>query len=125
MGKLGLTDEVIMVLPDLYATQVIGADMLDTCEVEDMARIYDATRFRGEGLPQLPEQPMLFETAAYNNGEEHTSINDVPAEIQQQVTEAIMIAAGNFTGAPLPANVTTDMDQFMKDNCDTDAQVVE
>ena len=36
-----------------------------------------------------------------------------------------MIAAENFTGTPLPAIVTTDMTQFMKDNCDTDAQVVE
>ena len=125
MDKMGLTAEIIMVLPDLCPDKIVGIDISDSDEVKELARVYEATRYMGEGQSQLSGQQMFFETAAYNNGEEHKSINDVPKEIQQQVTEAIMIAAENFMGTQLPANVTTDMTQFMKDNCDTDNQVVE
>ena len=126
LSGLGLTNDIVMLLPELVVNQTIEGDVVSQGSSEEFHDIHVAGHCTVASGPE--GHSAIFEAEAVEHKEEGLSTMEVlatkvPSELGDRLAEAVMMVTNGQNG--LPPCVTTDWDGFLATNQSNDTHLVE
>ena len=126
LSGLGLTNDIVMLLPDLVVNQTIEGNIVSRGSIDAFHEIHAAGHCTVASGPE--GHSAIFEAEEVEHQEEGLSTMEVlttkvPTELGDKLTEAVMMVTNGQNG--LPPCVTTDWGGFLAANQSTDTHLVE